>query len=68
MLKKFSLAFFIALNLKWVPRLMILLRSALCERVTIAALNKKVNALHDGLKDTNKEDLSLLGYFAREFE
>ena len=54
MLKKFSL--------------MILLRSALCERVTIAALNKKVNALHDGLKDTNKEDLSLLGYFAREFE
>ena len=54
MLKKFSL--------------MILLRSVLCERVTIAALNKKVNALHDGLKDTNKEDLSLLGYFAREFE
>ena len=54
MLKKFSL--------------MILLRSALCERVTIAALNKKANALHDGLKDTNKEDLSLLGDFAREFE
>ena len=68
MLKKFSLAFFIALNPKWVPRLMILLRSALCERVTIAALNKKANALHDGLKDTNKEDLSLLGYFARESE